>query len=57
MKVTILDALELAVDVGPVIREALRKRGPGGRRITAEERAEIVDAFAKALDREIGERT
>ncbi len=56
MKLTLTDAAELAEDLFPVLRESLRKRSPGGARITREEGRDILEAVKAAIEREVGER-
>jgi hypothetical protein len=54
IRVRIDDVLEVALDVAPEIREALRKDGPGGRRITKAEARQIARALERALLAQVG---
>jgi hypothetical protein len=57
VRVNVDDVVEVVLDVAPVIRDALRKDSPGGRRITREEAEEIGAAVVDALLEQVGDGT
>ena len=55
MKIRIDDILEIAIDVAPEIREALRKDSDGGRKVTKAEAKAIGAAVTRALLAQAGD--